>query len=437
MLSEFSPPNRINPRRSHGVGRRVRHGLACRQGGFVTPVGWFYLILVLTLVVVVVGAIAWTIANANVMIAERTAELAANRGAIAGLQHLVAGVFPGTPFLVLTVPEPQRTRAVTDHINAVAVSNGILRQYLAPFQAGDIEVVLSIAAATVTVTARTGRSGQFVRTASRSAAVRAANAVDPGRVLKLVDGSARSLGVLPLAVEASAFSGLAVPVSSNGTAERSLRTGPVQIAFGSNAFPVDAADRISSGGGGEILVAAAEFLGFDGVGIPGGQAPPGFAVGQQVLLSHVDKAGARRTPTDSLTARNEGAKEQAPHMSREREITDALLQYLEGRAVIVPLVDGDRVQGFAVASIVRGPSDGLALELLPSALSPLAHFDALGEAVSPLLAQRSGLAMGLAMSLTIPSSDQLSGDEQGLEQECCGHEFTYQQAILSPVEIAG
>ena len=434
---------RVNGAGQRGLSRgvRARHEFGTRRvDGFMTPVGWLYLLLTLTVVVAVVAVLVWYIASANVEVAERTAEAVANAGAVVGLQHLVSGVLPGSPFPVIGLPEPQRTQAVIDQINLVAVPNGALARYLAPFQPGDIDVTVSLLAATVTVTARTGRTGQFVHTATRSAVSRAANRVEAGTVLEAAREDVRSGGVLPLAVDASAFRRLKESTGSTGSKE-------LPIALGSNAFAVLADDfRAKESGVGALeaesqaLLAAAEFLSFDGSGSPGGIAPPAFTVGQQLRLSQAvvaptdgpsEIAGVKLIVGTRAAPPSDGAAETraAALSAHNRELSGMLLERLEGRAVIVPLVDGDLVQGFAVASVTRLGEQGLGLELLPSALSPLARFDADAQEVGAALAEGHGLALGFSVS-EIDVQDALTAG-------CCAHEITNQQAILSPVEIAG
>lgn len=347
-----------------------------RDAGFVTPVGWLFLFLTILFVLGLVAVIWFFVAGSHSTIARRTAEQVATRGSQLGLSILITPPAPGSPGSVIDMAEPLRTQVLTEYIvDNVLPPDSSLWRYLAPIEPG-VDVILSLNATTVSVsvTARAGRNGQFVRTRTASASVAAANFVASGRVSP---HTGLPGGVLPLALDASALDATVLARTAGIVSRRA-----VALHVGRNAFPASIDDASEPH---EMLHSVSSFLASSGSGSPS----PAMRIGQRLQLA---REGSSSSPD---------AEEPAP----------LLALGIFDRPVIVPVVRGDVVAAFAVGRLHRS-DDGLVFDPMASAPSPLTGFDEDAPGVSSDF-RHHGLA--LAFRPTEPSEERvepLLGDER-------------------------
>ena len=371
----------------HGHGLRVR-GSRLGEEGFLTPVGWLYLMLSTAFVLALVAIIAVFVAGSHSTLAQRTADLVAERGAQIGLNILITPPPPGSPGSVLEMLEPERTEVLTEYItdNVLPADAGIWR-YLAPLEPGvDVVLAESGTSITVTVTARAGRNGQFVRTRSLTGVAAAANYVAAGRISTTTGLPG---GVLPLALDETA---LASTLPSRAADLVDLRAVP--LALGKNAFAVALDDSMTPD---EHLRAVSAFLAAENATSPS----PAMRTGQRLVLAR--------------TTREENAESAVPAEGGEPiRVAEALLSpgILE-RPVIVPVVSGDVVTAFAVGRLAQS-DEQLLFEPIRSAVSPLTGFDPEAPQV-PDGMQRNGLALALRPAADVtPTGEFMIGSEEAV-----------------------
>lgn len=348
-----------------------------RDEGFLTPVGWLYLTLTLAFLVALIGVIAVFIAGSHSTLAQRAADLVAERGAQIGLGILITPPPPGSPGSVIEMSEPVRTEVLTEYItDSVLPPDSSLWRYLAPLEPG-VDVVLSLTetSISVTVTARAGRNGQFITTRTASGAVAAANYVAEGRI-SLATGVPG--GVLPLALDESALA------ATFGTRAASLaESRSVALDMGRNAFAVALDDSVAPA---DHLRAVSAFLAAQSDSTPS----PAMRTGQRLVLARSTEAvrvasGDREDRGDSEAGRT--------FSEQTRVAADLLAPGIFDRPVIVPVVRDNVVAAFAVGRLGR-QDDQLLFEPIQSALSPLTGFDAQAPRV-PAEFRDSGLALAL------------------------------------------
>lgn len=380
-----------NGRSADRAARQLR-----RDAGFMTPVGWVYLVLSIAFVLALTAVIAVFVAGSHSTLAQRTADLVATRGAQLGLALLITPVAPDAPGSVLEMDETVRTQVITEYIqdNVLPLDSSLWR-YLAPLQTSDVVIVVNPmmpVSATVTVTARAGRNAQFISTATAVGTVAAANFVVRGRVST---HSGLPGGVLPLALDEST---LAATIASQ-TADVADRRA-VAIDLGTNAFAASIDDSLVPG---QHLLAVSSFLASESTVTPS----PAMRTGQQLIL-------ARKSETGEAP---EGDVGEAATASRDakgtRSSQDLLASGIYGRPVIVPVVRDDVVTAFAVGRL-EDREGTLVFEPIDSVLSPLTGFDADAPGVPPALGSM-GLALALKMpETTEPPEEYILGSEEAV-----------------------
>ncbi len=382
------------------------------DAGFVTPLGWIYVLVVVSIVIVGSWFALRLVASAHTAVAQRVSTISANAGASLGLDFLLNGTDPISGFPVILLPTATRQQAVVNFVSANRAPGPITSRYLAPLQSGDVFLNVGLSGATLSVTARAGRNGQFVTTATRTSAVLPANWMSEGRILE-TDSGRFTAGVLPLAIDLdrlrAASPGLGAPGFNGQPSSQAARNEPamttaldgstrVPLQLGKTMFSVTSSASSDSFGPGagagdsSLLLAATEFLGYDG-GELRGAAPPEFSVGQRIQLSAVEEQSKANQPGAEI------GENGAALVDREGEGEDPVVAsiraHLTGRNVVVPVVRGNIVRGFAVATVIDD-QDGLALRFMPSTLSPLARYRVDGDQVDNELIADGIVALGFA-----------------------------------------